>query len=248
MSQIPFKCPQCQKVHHNGPIDPATPDIFECPDCGRFRLRMDMPVVGVAPRQIPGTAAFAQEEIPGAIKKLMDNQDMDFWDLRLVESLKELQLLRAQDEAGVKLTQGVAAVAQKFLEDHALVGLPATATPGEAAVGEGQDPSGIGTSPSSPDGERLYTLDVGLSQLLQLLKPMLMDANLTGRFSGRKAVLLSFAKLLDDRAKHHTQAAIAAPSPTHHVHQGAVAAYEAAAQIARQFAEEGAQEKPTLDS
>lgn len=256
MSHLPFKCPKCKRIHHNGPIGPDTPDIFECENCGRFRLRTDVKTEGVPPGQEEAiVAALSIDEIPEGIRLLSETASLGLFGKVLAETLKNYQALLAQKKASALMVQDKAAAMLKFLDDRAMLTMPAPAMAAAEndngdRVNEKLEPdeaSGIGTSPSDP--ERLFTIDVTLRELAELVEPMLLEANLAGRNSGRKAVLRAFGVTFDERSKFHAQAALVAKSPDHHVHQGAMAAFEMASKMVIHQAEEGAEgHKPKLDS
>lgn len=257
MSHLPFSCPKCKRLHHNGPISPDTPDIYECENCGRFRLRTDVKTEGVPPGQGEAiVAALSIDEIPEGIRLLSETASLGLFGKVLAETLKNYQALLAQKKASALMVQDKAAAMLKFLDDRAMLTMPAPAmasvdndkrADGGVIVGREGEASGIGTSPSDP--ERLFTIDVTIRDLAELVEPMLLEANLAGRNSGRKAVLRAFGVTFDERSKFHAQAALVAKSPDHHVHQGAMAAFEMASKMVIHQAEEGAEgHKPKLDS
>lgn len=259
MSHLPFKCPKCLRIHHNGPIGPESPDIFECENCGRFRLKTDVKVDGlVDPIQAAqnAVAAIAIDEVPEAIRLLSETSSLGLFGRVLAETLKNYQALLAQKQESAELIKNKSRAVLKFLQDHALVTMPpskevasARAVDDEDAGADadagGGEASGIGTSPSDPD--HVFTVDVSAKELAGLIEPMLLEANLAGRHSGRKAVLRAFGVTFDERSKHHAQASLIAASPEHYVHQGAMAAFETASKMVLHQAEEGS-ENTKLDS
>lgn len=252
----PFKCPQCKRIHHNGPVDPEMPEIYECENCGRFRLRTDVRAdMPASPEQLKQEALKPLEldEVDEAIRLLAGTDTLGVFGKVLIETLKNYQAILAQKKESADLIANKSAAVIKFLQDHALLtfsgaevqAVHTVAVPAAA----GGEQSGIGTSPSDPD--HVFTIDVSARQLAdRLIEPLLLEANLAGRHSGRKAVLRAFGVTFDDRSKFHAQQALIAKSPDHYVHQGAMAAFETASKMVIHQAEEGPDDrKPAhLDS